>query len=139
LLVTGASIASDLCDKEKVLPEDVHFLEHTLKLKFRTHPAAITGEIKYVPSPFRQFDKHEFSYYSQPNPISYHVESPDAIEPAEENAFTFCRYVENNLSAGVIYSGNYKVCALGFPFETIVSENDRQVFMQSVLNFFADK
>jgi hypothetical protein len=139
LLVTGASIASDLCDKKKVLPEDVHFLEHTLKLKFRTHPAAITGEIKYVPSPFRQFDKHEFSYYSQPNPISYHVESPDAIEPAEENAFTFCRYVENNLSAGVIYSGNYKVCALGFPFETIVSENDRQVFMQSVLNFFADK
>lgn len=139
LLVTGSAIASDLCDREKVLPEDAHFLEHTLKLKFRTHPAAITGEVKCVPSPFRQFEQSSFLYFSQPNSISYYVESPDAIEPAEETAFTFCRYAENNLSAGVIYSGNYKVCALGFPFETIVSESDRQVFMQSVLNFFAGR
>ena len=139
LLVTGSAIASDLCDREKVLPEDAHFLEHTLKLKFRTHPAAITGEVKCVPSPFRQFEQSSFPYFSQPNSISYYVESPDAIEPAEETAFTFCRYAENNLSAGVIYSGNYKICALGFPFETIVSESDRQVFMQSVLNFFAGR
>ena len=30
-------------------------------------------------------------------------------------AVTVCRYAGTNLSAGVAYSGNYKVCSFGFP------------------------
>jgi len=137
LLVTGASIASDMFDRNDALPDDIRFLENTLKIKYRVHQAAITGNVKFVSSPFKQFVRHQFSYYSEPNQYSYFVESPDAIEPAARDAYTFCRYAENNLSAGVIYSGKYKICALGFPFETIVSDAEREAFMKSVLDFFA--
>jgi len=77
------------------------------------------------------------SFYSEPNSTSYFVESSDAIEPAGEGSFTICRYTENNSSAAVAFSGMYKTCCFGFPFETIQSERDRAKLMESVLTFFA--
>jgi len=64
------------------------------------------------------------------------VESPDGIEPADDNAFTVFRYSENNLSAGVVYQGNYKTCVLGFPFESIKSSLERDQLMESILTLF---
>jgi len=66
------------------------------------------------------------------------VESPDAIEPVGDGSFTICRYAENNSSAAVAYSGAYKTCCFGFPFETIQSEKDQAKLMESVLSFFAN-
>ena len=37
--------------------------------------------------------------------------------------FDIIRYSENNISAGIIYDGNYKLIATGFPFETVLEEN----------------
>ncbi|MDR3652440.1 MAG: xanthan lyase [Paludibacter sp.] len=139
LLVSGAYIASDLCESEKSLKSDRSFLENTLKCKFVTSHASVNGNVKFVTSPFKVFGKTDFSYYDQPNSTFYFVESPDAIEPFGDGSFTICRYNENNLSAGVAFSGVYKTCAFGFPFETIKSENDRENLMESVLSFFTSK
>jgi len=137
LLVSGAYVASDLCDGDQAVREDRLFVENTLKLKFRTSRASVAGNVKMVSSPSRYFQKMDFAYYDQPNAISYYIESPDAIEPTSEGGFTFCRYAENNLSAAVAFAGKYKTCAFGFPFETIQSENDRYKIMESVLSFFS--
>ena len=118
------------------MPEERSFLENTLKLKYCTHQAAVTGEVKFINSPLPFFKKINFSYFHEPNEFCYFVESPDAFEPNDKKAYTICRYSENNLSAAVAYDGNYKVCAFGFPFETIISENDRQNIMESILSFF---
>jgi len=136
LFVSGANIVFDLCDNLLTLPEDSSFIENTLKLKYCTHQAAVTGEVKFVNSPLPFFKKMNFSYFHEPNEFCYFVESPDAFEPNDKKAYTICRYSENNLSAAVAYDGNYKVCAFGFPFETIISENDRQSIMKSILSFF---
>ena len=136
LLVSGAYIASDLSHAKLSLPEDSLFLNTLLKCKFITEKASVGGEVKVVSSPFKAFDKMNFNYFSQPNATSYFVESPNAIEPFGEGAYTFCRYVENNTSAAVAYSGKYKVCAFGFPFEVIENEKDRFDLMRNVLNFF---
>ncbi|HRR62623.1 MAG TPA: fibronectin type III domain-containing protein [Paludibacteraceae bacterium] len=136
LFVSGANIVSDLCDNPLTLPEERSFLENTLKLKYCTHQAAVTGEVKFINSPLPFFKKINFSYFHEPNEFCYFVESPDAFEPNDKKAYTICRYSENNLSAAVAYDGNYKVCAFGFPFETIISENDRQNIMESILSFF---
>jgi hypothetical protein len=77
------------------------------------------------------------NYFDEPNATSYFVQSPDAIEPVGEGGFTICRYAENNLSAGVTYSGKYKTCVFGFPFETIQQEKDRAKLMESVLSFLS--
>ena len=137
LLLSGSYIASDLCDGDKVIKEDRLFLENVLKIKFRTAKASVGGEVKIVDSPNRSFRKMKMSYYDHPNSTSYYVQSPDAIEPVGgEGGFTICRYAENNLSAAVTYSGKYKTCVFGFPFETIDSEKNREKIMESVLKFF---
>ena len=136
LLVSGAYIGSDLCESEKPVQIDKIFIENILKYKFRTSQASVSGNVNVVDSPYKYFKKAGLSYYDQPNSISYFVESPDAIEPVGEGSFTICRYAENNLSAGVVYSGTYKTCALGFPFETLQSEKDRAKLMDSILLFF---
>jgi len=137
LLVSGAFIGSDICDAEKPNRNDKLFIENILKYKFRTSHASVGGNVSMVSSPFGIFKKNDLSYFDEPNSISYFVESPDAIEPAGEGSFTICRYAENNLSAAVAYSGKYKTCAFGFPFETLDSEKDRAKLMDSILTFFS--
>ena len=51
---------------------------------------------------------------------------------------TVMRYSENNLSAGVAYQGDYKTVVLGFPFESIRTDSEREAFMNAVLTFFND-
>ena len=137
LMVSGAFIGSDMCESDKPVHNDRLFIENILKYKFRTSKASVGGNLTIVNSPVQFFKKAELSFYDQPNSTSYYIESPDAIEPACEGCFTICRYAENNLSAGVAFSGLYKTCAFGFPFETLQSENDRTALMESILSFFA--
>ena len=138
LLLSGAYIGSDLCESIKPVGEDRLFIQDILKYKFLTSQASVLGNVRLVSSPFKSFVKSELTYFDTPNSISYYVESPDAIEPIGEGSFTICRYSENNSSAAIAYSGIYKTCCFGFPFETIQSETDRAKLMESVLTFFAN-
>jgi hypothetical protein len=67
--------------------------------------------------------------------LIYSVESPDAIEASGKGAKTIMRYSQNNTSAGVAYSGSNRTVAIGFPFETIKSENERNALMKQILKF----
>jgi hypothetical protein len=136
LLLSGAYVGSDMSTGEKSLPSDKLFLENVLKYKLSTSKATIIGNMKIENSPIRQFKNGEFAYFDQPNSKVYYVSSPDAIEPVEEGSYTICRYAENNLSAGVAFSGKYKTCSFGFPFEAIKTERDRDKLMESILQFF---
>ena len=78
-----------------------------LKYKWRVGQAARNGKVKSVASPFPEITG-SYTYYQDLNPESYVVESPDALEPAAQGAFTILRYSENNLSAGIAYKGNNK-------------------------------
>ena len=135
LLVSGAYIGSDLCEPINSLPSDRFFLENVLKFKLQTSHASIGGGVTVVSSSLKAFRKMEFTYFSQPNSEAYYVESPDAIEPIGDESFSICRFYENNRSAAVAYSGLYKVCSFGFPFEAIQLEKDRVSLMESVLTF----
>jgi hypothetical protein len=109
---------------------------NTLKYKWRTGQAAITGKVKSVASPFAMLSGN-YDYYNELNAESYAVESPDGIEPAAKDSYTVFRYSENNLSAGVAYNGKYKTCILGFPFESVKNEEGKNQLMKSVLSFFS--
>ena len=134
IFVSGAYVGSDLWNNGQGKESDKEFAQSVLKYKFRTGHAAVTGNVKSVFSPFPQLTG-EFHFYNRLNPGVYAVESPDAIEPADEGSHTVFRYSENGLSAGVAYSGDYKTCVLGFPFETISDELLRNQLMQGLLDF----
>jgi hypothetical protein len=134
IFVSGAFVATDLWDNGAAQESDKKFVQDILKYTWRTGHAAVTGKVKSVVSPYTQFSGN-YQFHHQLNPVFYAVESPDAIEPVGEGSHTVFRYSENNLSAGVAYSGNYQTCILGFPFETLQEESERNELMNNVLKF----
>lgn len=139
IFVSGAYVGTDLWDNRVAMAneEDKKFAMEVLKYKWRVGQAAVMGKVKSVDSPFTSISG-DYTYYNELNADSYVVESPDAIEPAAEGAYTVMRYAENNLSAGVAYRGDYKTCVLGFPFEAIRTESEREALMNAILTFFND-
>ena len=82
---------------------------------------------------------HRVAFSNELNDSVYCVESPDAIVPADPAAYTCFRYTENNLPAGVVFGGNdtdkWRTVVLGFPFESIKGEAQRNTMMQQVLDY----
>jgi hypothetical protein len=136
IFVSGAFVGSDLWDHPEANKEDKDFATDVLKYKWRVGRAAVTGNVKSVPSPYKGFSGN-YQYHHELQPDSYVVESPDGIVPADEKAFTILRYSENNISAGVAYRGTYKTCVLGFPFESLRTAEERDELMNAVLTFFS--
>ena len=68
------------------------------------------------------------------------VESPDSFYPADDKkGATIMRYTENNLIGGVACdNGMYQTVVIGFPFETIVDQSQRNHLMKSTLDFFTN-
>ena len=137
IFVSGAFVGTDLWDNRLATPEeaDKKFATEVLKYKWRVGQAAKMGKVKAVASPFPSLTG-EYTYHHELNEDSYVVEAPDAIEPATKDAYTVMRYSESNLSAGVAYQGDYKTYIMGFPFEAVRTEAEREALMNAVLNFF---
>ena len=137
IIVSGAFVGTDLWDNRLTTSEeaDKKFATDVLKYKWRVGQAALKGKVKSVASPFPMLTGN-YTYHNELNEESYVVEAPDAIEPAGKDAYTVMRYSENNLSAGVAYQGDYKTYIMGFPFETIRTEAERETLMKAILTFF---
>lgn len=65
----------------------------------------------------------------------YAAEAPDAIEPSGRGAYTAFRYTENNTSAAVMHRGKVRTVVLGFPFETMIHDYERDDLMKQILDF----
>lgn len=143
LFISGSYVASDLWDNRlaKADEADKKFATEVLKYKWRVGQAARTGKVKQVASPLSLGvdQRMQLTYYNELTPDAYVVESPDAIEPASEEAYTLFRYSENNLSAGIAYKGAYKTCVLGFPFESVRTVHEREQLMKAILAFFEEQ
>ena len=46
------------------------------------------------------------------------------------------RYAENNISAGVAYRGDYKTVVLGFPIETLETQEQIDCLIGEIARFF---
>jgi hypothetical protein len=109
-----------------------------LHFNYRTDHAVRNGHF-YATDIANQAFTGGYTYNTADNPDVYAAEAPDAIEPADKGSITAFRYTENNTSAAVIYRGVPGTVVLGFPFETIVSSDERDAFMKQVLNFLINK
>ena len=136
LLLSGAYIATDLWDAVNVSDQGKEFANKVLKFRWMTHSASVDGKVGSVSNPYGF--KGKFNFYNQPNSKSYVVEAPDALNPVGDNAYTIFRY-SNTISAGVAYKGNYKSVVLGFPIETLTSQEQIDTLIGEVVEFFEEK
>lgn len=142
MFVSGAYVATDLWDNslsdKATLDADQKFAAEVLGYKWRTGQASTTGEAYQVQSRYNEFGKNKFQFNNNLNDACYVVESPDSFYPAnDKNGATIMRYSENNLISGIACDkGAYQTVIVGFPFETIVDEAQRDALMKSTLEFF---
>ena len=138
ILLSGAYIATDLWDSYVVTEEGKNFAKDILKFTWKTNFASTNGEVVSVPNPYGFNGK--FYFNTLPSESVYAVECADALAPASDDAFTIFRYSENRISAGVAYKGeNYSTVVLGFPIETLKSQNEIDKIIKETIVFFENK
>ncbi len=76
-----------------------------------------------------------FSIYRQPNPYSYSVPAPHTIRPASNTSSTILNYTGGE-SAAILNSPSKgtNTVTLGFPFESITEQDQRNILMHNILN-----
>ena len=142
MFVSGAYVATDLWDNamssKATLDADQKFAAEVLGYKWRTGQASVTGEAYQVQSRFSEFNNGQCRFNNELNDTCYVVESPDSFYPADDKkGATIMRYTENNLISGIASdNGTHQTVVIGFPFETITDQSQRNHLMKSTLDFF---
>ena len=109
-----------------------------LHFRPRTDHAVKTGEFYATDYARPDFDG-TYTFNTGDTDSIYAAEAPDAIEPADGLSYTLFRYSENNTSAAVAGKGKVRTVVMGFPFEIIVSQHERDMLMKQVLDFLLAK
>ncbi len=149
LIVSGANIGTDVWDQ--VYPVKVDslyrvntrdFVEKTLGYKWLTNYATNGSSVQALANGslnlFGKLDKTEF--WKEMNGRIYNVETPDGIVPASDDARTFMRYSDTEISAATCFeTDHYKTVCLGFPIEVIKEQSDIGVLMREILSYFDPK
>lgn len=136
LFISGAYIGSEFGESNDSVT--AKFAKDVLHFTWRTGHASKGGSF-YSTDYARKWLNGKWNFNTSYNPEIYTVEAPDGIEPAGKNAITAFRYGENNVSAGIVFNGKYKIVAMGLPFETIANATDREILMQQIVHFFESK
>lgn len=127
LLVSGSYIGSDMSTSQG----NREFTEKVLKYGYQSsltdkRSGSITGLGLTLTLP------------RLPNEKAYAVTTPEIIVPIAP-AYPVFAYMPGKQPAGIAYKGDYRTFVLGFPFESIESENNRATVMAAVLGFFEGK
>lgn len=126
ILVSGAYIASDMQDSvEQQFTADV--LKYEADSVERSKDYMITGLKLSIPIQ-REFSSEQYA-----------VQVSDGIAPADDKAFPAFAYASGR-PAGIAYKGkDYRVIAMGFPFESINDQGIRLKAMSAILRFLINK
>lgn len=123
LLVSGSYIGSDM-----QTPQERKFCRDILKYQYGGSAAAdSTGFVKGL--------NLEIPIYRDFNAVHYAVQSPDILYPSSPVAFSAFVY-GGGQAAGIAYPGkDYRVLAMGFPFECISQRNLQDQAMEAIIQF----
>jgi len=145
LLVTGSEIAWDLDYKGS--SNDKYFIRNFLKMQFATDAPYNTSSTYY------EVELVENDYIYNPTSFffdngshgTYDVKWPDVILESQGSK-GFIKYAALDTQsgyAGLLFEGLFpggdkpgKIISLGFPFETIYPETNRNIFASEILKFF---
>lgn len=132
IFLSGAHVGTDLF----MSPDSsaINFAKDVLHYRWVTNHASKNGEV--IPINTNNIINKEFFFNTEISKRYYKVEAPDALLPDGKGSGELFRYGENLTTAGVFYKGNYGTIILGFPYETITSEEVRNKLMEGILNYF---
>lgn len=131
--VSGSYVATDLWSGDNATDRDRTFAEEVLHYTYDGGQATDRNRVRVVTS-HAGFARDEYRYVNDFRPDRYRVERADALKPAGDGAFPVMRYVDNGRVAGVA-SENSRTFVMGFPFEAVESDVQRDRLMADILGF----
>lgn len=139
VFMSGAYVATDIWDKKNAVKAEKDFAQNVLGYTYVDGAATLKGEVYSVPTVNNGNSMPEgvkYNFVNQLNSKTYAVESPDAIKASDDKGSTWLRYSENNIPAGIVSDrGNYRTVVMGFPFEVIPCDKQRDAMMADVLKW----
>ncbi|MHB1687625.1 MAG: golvesin C-terminal-like domain-containing protein [Ignavibacteriaceae bacterium] len=134
IFISGSYVASDLFEGKDVDSHDISFANKILKFTLDADHAAKTGEVYSVKESFlSKYFSLKFNQHLSSK--TYDVWAPDAVGKFGGSS-VILRYKENEFPAGVAFKKKYGAIVIGFPFETLETQEDRNELMKAILNFF---
>ncbi|WP_319503043.1 fibronectin type III domain-containing protein [uncultured Draconibacterium sp.] len=130
IFMSGAYVGTEV-PKDKAQKERIGNL---FGFKWRTNHAVKGGQFYSVNSNSNFTGAFNTDYTLK----QYPVEAPDGIEAFDEYGKTIFRYAENGISAGVYYENKHKSLVLGFPFESVKGQNERNALMREILKMLEE-
>ena len=136
LLVTGAYALTDLY--EDATAEDIAFAKEVLHATFSGAETKTQRVITPISLALKRktntalIGKVEFN--TELRSDIYAVEAVDIVSPVGEGAHTILLY-DTDSSAAVAYAGDHRTIVVGFPFETITLEQERNRMMAKCLDY----
>ena len=143
ILISGANIATDIWDTIYPIEKDSiftdvskKFAKEVLGYSWGGNHASKLGRVTMISDD--KEPKTEMEFHTMPNPDIYSVEAPDGILPARKGSKTWFRYTDTEVSAGIKFNGsNYKTIILGFPIETLKTQEDMEEIIKVSLDWFS--
>jgi hypothetical protein len=133
MFISGSYVGTDLFKNGRSKADSL-FAMDVLKFTLASSYAEWGGKAISFEDDFLK-DGTTVSFNTRYHPEIYQAEAVDAIDPVDSLATTILRYGDNYYSAAVAYDGDYRHVVMGFPFETILEEADRNTLMDAVLKF----
>lgn len=134
VLLSGSYMLTDLWESPLATDDDRKFAQSVLRVNFGGGMATRRGNVVATPSKFSRKDLN-FEFCTELNDKIYCVESPEVVRPVGKESFTALRYKSNGQSAAVAAGGNHRSFVMGFPFETILEESERNRVMERALKY----
>ncbi len=126
LLLTGSYLGSDMCSTV----QGEKFLEEKLHLNYR-------GAVTDIEEDVVTGIKSNININRKPNREFYALPRPEILEP-NGKATAIMTYKKQRYSAGIGYNGkDYNCIVIGFPFESITNEKDRNKTMQAFIKYLS--
>ncbi len=133
LFVSGSFVATDLWTGPGASDEGQQFAREVLRYAYAGSQAATQGRVR-VTTARAGLSRGDYFYHDRPARDRYAVEAPDALEPADRTAFAVLHYTETGRPAAIA-SAEGRTFVMGFPFEALRSEWERDRLMRDVLRF----
>lgn len=133
LFVSGSYLVTDLWNGSQATDDDRTFAREVLHIDFDGALPTDKNRVRVVTANvgFTRGDNRFNNHYA---PDTYLVEAVDALKPADKEAFAVLRYHDKGRMAAVA-SAPGRTFVLGFPFESLTSDRERERLMGDVLGF----
>lgn len=134
LFASGAYIGYDLFEDKSATKADADFAREVLHFDYLDFNTSNSSTITSKSRLKTKFQPSDYTICRQYRPEFYRVDSTDALRPIA-NSSALLYYTDSKSVAAVGYNGWGSTVVFGFPFESIVSEDERNRLMYDILNF----